>query len=204
MDHKVKNVQDLYDFSTELYDNIVVKNTASAENMLADLDAAIKNLKENWKGIDAGAQIQKVISIYNNLIKVRNDLARLSSDSSKVAVQYRDIQNMNEAHLEELVPLEANSKEELEAYSDTRDTIDINPDAEIGKNHIDSVVSVFESFVQAVTEKYNGIMDNWLVGTGRDNARESFEEFLTNAESYKKTLNEVSESITNALKNYSF
>lgn len=205
MDHKVTIVQELYDYAEELYNNVVVKGDCSAENMLQDLSTAITNLKDNWKGIDAGGKIQEVITVYNALVKVRNDLARLACESSKVAVNYRQIQLANGAPgLKELVPLEYTEKGVLEDYEDTLDTIDINPSAEVGKNHIDLVVASIDTFIQQVSAKYDGIMHTWLSGTGRDSANESFQEFLSNAEKYKNMLNDVSTSIANALKNYSF
>ena len=100
MDHKVRDVQELYTSSTDLYDNVVVKGDASVETMLSDLEAAIKNLKENWKGIDTGEKIQEVIGVYNALVTVRNDLANLASDSSGVVSYYRDIQIANETPVE--------------------------------------------------------------------------------------------------------
>ncbi len=204
MDHRVERVQELYDDTKELYDNVVVKGDFSAENMLIDLNEAITNLKQNWKGIDAGGKIEEVIVIHNALVKVRNDLAKLACESAKVACNYRRIQVANGANLKDLEPLTATDKEVLEDYSDTRDTIDINPEAEIGKNHIDAVVSVIDKFIQNVRVKYDAIMSNWTKGTGRDTARESFESFINNAETYKKTLNDVSTSVSTALKNYSF
>ena len=202
MDHKVEDVKKLYEDSTDLYNNVVVKNEASAENMLSDLDAAIKNLKENWKGIDAGGKIQEVINVHNSLVRVRNDLAHLASDSSGVASYYRDIQIANDAHLERLEPLTVSDKTNLDSYTDTEDRIDINEAAETGRDLIDNVRSVFDSFVGKVQEEYQEIMNNWTVGTGRDRANDSFNNFLDNAEAYKTTLRNVSDSITTALKNY--
>ena len=202
MDHKVEDVQKLYNDSTDLYNNVVVKNESSAENMLSDLDAAIKNLKENWKGIDAGGKIQEVINVHNALVGVRNDLAHLASDSSGVASYYRDIQIANDAHLERLEVLSVSDKTNLDSYTDTEDKIDINEAAETGRDLIDNVRSVFDSFVGKVQEEYQEIMNNWTVGTGRDRATDSFENFLENAEAYKTTLRNVSDSITTALKNY--
>ncbi len=57
MNHKVTNVEELYESSKDLYDNVVVKGDASAETMLEELNNAITNLKANWKGADAGINI---------------------------------------------------------------------------------------------------------------------------------------------------
>ena len=47
-------------------------------------------------------------------------------------------------------------------------------------------------------------MDNWTSGTGRENAQSAFDKFLSNSNQYKETLNNVSNSITQAIKNYQF
>ena len=202
MNHKVEDVEKLYNDSTDLYNDVVVKGDASAETMLYDLEAAIKNLKENWKGIDAGGKIQEVIEVYNALVTVRNDLANLASDSSGVASYYRDIQIANDAPVEKLDVLAVTDKAPIEKYSDTDDRIDITDAADSGREHIDNVVSVVDAFIGNVQEEYQNIMNNWTIGTGRDRASKSFENFLENAESYKTTLRGVSDSITQALKNY--
>ncbi len=205
MDHKVRDVQELYTSSTDLYDNVVVKGDASAETMLEDLNSAITNLKENWKGADAGINIEQVIKIYNTLIKVRNDLANLACDASKVAAHYRDIQINNQAtFLPTLEGLTSTEKNNMEDYEDTADTIDINPEAESGKRDIESVVNSIDTFISNVQKAHKEILDNWTQGTGRNQADESFTEFISNAQVYKKELTDVSTSIANALKNYSF
>ena len=205
MDHKVKDVQELYTSSTDLYDNVVVKGDSSAETMLEDLNSAITNLKENWKGADAGINIEQVIKIYNTLVKVRNDLAGLSCDASKVAAHYREIQINNQAtFLPTLEGLTSVEKNKMEDYEDTADTIDINPEAEQGKKDIESVVGAIDTFINNVEKGHKAILDNWTQGTGRDQADESFTEFINNANVYKKELTDVATSIANALKNYSF
>ena len=62
MNHKVNNVQQLYVSATELYNNIVVGGDASADTIITNLTEAIENLKQNWKGVDAGLKIQELIN----------------------------------------------------------------------------------------------------------------------------------------------
>jgi uncharacterized protein YukE len=205
MDHKVKDVQELYNSSTNLYDNVVVKGDASAETMLEDLNSAITNLKENWKGADAGINIEQVIKIHNTLVKVRNDLAGLACDASKVAAHYREIQINNQAtFLPTLEGLTYTEKNNMEDYEDTADTIDINPEADAGRRDIEAVVNSIDTFISSVQKAHKEILDNWTQGTGRNQADESFTEFINNSQVYKKELTDVATSIANALKNYSF
>lgn len=204
MDHKLNNVQALYDSSYELYNTVVKAGDASADSIIFNLYEAIENLKNCWKGIDAGKNIQRVIEVHNEMVKVRNALATLAQDSSGVAVTYRDIQNSNNAGLEYLTVITTDQKQELEAYSDTADTIDIVPEAERGKTLIDTANTDLSTFISNVNTKYTDIMDNWTAGTGRENADSAYREFISNVRRYQNNLTEVSESITSALKNYTF
>ena len=92
----------------------------------------------------------------------------------------------------------------MEDYEDTADTIDINPEAEQGKKDIEAVVNAIDTFITNVEKAHKEILDNWTQGTGRNQADESFTEFINNANVYKKELTDVATSIANALKNYSF
>lgn len=204
MNHKVNNVQQLYVSATELYNNIVVGGDASADTIITNLTEAIENLKQNWKGVDAGLKIQELIKVHNEMVAVRNALAQLAYDSSQVAANYREIQNTNGAMLEPLSPLSFDTKNVLGDYSDTADTIDINPTVEIGKAHIDAANGDIDTFINQTSSKYQEIMENWTAGTGRESAQGAFDSFVANAKKYKETLADVSYNVSAALKNYSF
>ena len=204
MNHKVKNVQGLYESAMTLYNNVVVGGDSSADTILYNLNQGIENLKQNWKGKDAGLRIQEVIRVYNAMVSVRNALAQFAEASSKVAANYREVQNANGAGLETLTTLSIEVKTNLGDYSDTADTIDINPAAANGRNSINSANDALESFKLAVQTKYGEIMENWTAGTGRDAAQNAFYSFVANVNKYKQTLSEVSSNITDALQNYTF
>ena len=204
MNHKVNNVQMLHDDAMYMHNNLVVGGEASADSILNSLNQGIENLKTNWKGKDAGYRIQEVIGVHNAMVSVRNALDQLASDSSKVAANYREIQNANGAGLETLGTIAIEIKTFLGDYSDTADTIDINPSAEAGKNSIDAANNALDTFIADVRARYNSIMENWTLGTGRDAAQGAFESFMANANKYKETLTEVSANITKALQNYTF
>ena len=55
-----------------------------------------------------------------------------------------------------------------------------------------------------VSKYFNNIMNNWTVGTGRDEAKTAFETFNSQSTQYKETLSSVSSNITTALQNYVF
>ena len=90
MNHKVESVQGLHDSASNLYSKYVVgSDAASADTILHNLLMGIENLKNNWKGRDAGYRIQEVINVHNAMVAVRNALAELSVASSKVSYEYR-------------------------------------------------------------------------------------------------------------------
>ena len=201
--HKVNSVTDLYNDAKRLYDSHVVgSGDASADTVLLNLGQGIDSLKNSWKGIDAGVQINSVIKIYNAMVVVRNALAQLAVDSSTVAARYRAIQQSNAASMDDLVALTKEDKIKMDEYTDVADTIDITPEAINGKNKIETAITCLDSFTKAVASVYGDIMNNWQAGTGRDDAVGAFESFSTSVEDYKNVLSSVSASVNTALKNY--
>ena len=205
MNHKVQNVGMLHESATTLYNTHVVGGgEASADSILNNLNQGIENLKMNWKGRDAGVQIQNIVTVYNAMVAVRNALAQLAVDSSKIASNYREIQNANGAGLEALTVLSFDVKTVLSDYSDMADTVDINPEAETGKSKVDAANNSIDMFISNVRTVYGEIMNNWTMGTGRDSATEAFDSFINASNNYKQTLADVSASIATALQNYTF
>jgi len=204
MAHKVASVQTLYDDSMALYNDVVEgSGDYSAKTIIDDLAAGIANLKENWGGKDAGSQIQNVITVHNAMIGVRNALAALANESSKVASNYREIQNSNGAGLEQISALTAETKTVMGDYSDDRDTIDIKPDVATGQSKVNNAKTEMDLFIPKVRDAYNRIMENWTEGDeSREQAKEAFETFLTNVDTYKEVLAQASSSIDTAIKNY--
>ena len=200
MDHKVVNVQELYEDACKLYNDVVCGN---ADTVIDNLGSAIEKLKNNWEGRDAGVQINNVVDVYNAMTKIRNVLAVLAKDSSFVASKYREIQNANRAGYEDLAVLTiSEEKAPKDPYSDDRDTININSDALIGKNLLETANGMFDDFKVEANRYHDAIMGNWQQGTGRNNAEAAFEDFMQSADKYKSILMDVSSSIADALKNY--
>mgnify|MGYP002557206062 FL=1 len=205
MNHKVESVQGLHDDAFALYNN-AVRGTAdySADTLINNLNEGINTLKSCWKGKDAGVQIQNVITVYNALVNIRNVLGKLAADSSKIASNYREIQNANGAGLSALNTITSEDKTILPDYTDTADKVDITPEAEKGKAKIDAANDNIANFIREVSKYFNNIMNNWTVGTGRDEAKTAFETFNSQSTQYKETLSSVSSNITTALQNYVF
>ncbi len=205
MNHKVNSVADLYTSSVDLYNKVVVgTNDISAASIERNLREGIEALKNSWQGMDAGTQINNVVTVYNAIAMVKNVLAGLTVQTSKIASDYRSIQRANGANnLEELMVLRDEAPDAMMAeYSDRRDTVNITQDAVNGKNKIDAANAAMDGFLTEVKKYYNDIMRNWTMGSRREEAQQAFEEFIDKAPIYKNLLAEVSQSITTALQNY--
>lgn len=201
MNHRVKNVTELYGDAHSLYDDVVL---GKADTIINNLQVGIDILKQNWKGMDAGVQIQDVVVVHNAFVELRNALAELARDSSDVAIDYREIQIINRANADSLNRITITTKSVMEGYVDNSDTININPEASNGKQKLDAANGMINDFVAQVRTYYAKIMDNWTQGPGRNNADGAFTDFISKSNSYVETLNSVSSSISSALSNYSF
>lgn len=204
MNHKVRDVQKLYTDASDMYRNAVIGGESSSDAILSNLLNGVTILKNTWKGKDAGVQIQNIITVYNELILIRNTLADWCVSAVAVAVNFRDIQNANGGGLETLSKISCEDMVRMSDYSDNTDTIDIVPEAANGKDKVAIANSNIDTFLLSVRMYYDEIMNNWTEGTGRNNADEMFTLFINNANRYKQTLAEITTSIENALQNYSF
>jgi uncharacterized protein YukE len=205
MNHKVNSVAQLHESAVGLYNNVVVGGAnTSADTIIANIMAGINNLKGCWEGKDAGVQIQNLVVVHNAMVEIRNALGTLAVDSSKIAANYREIQNANGAGLEQLGALNCDPRFKTEDYTDNRDTVNITQEANNGKQKVDAANDAMDGFVSEVKKYYGQIMDNWTAGTGREKAQEAFDNFLNNSAKYKEILNNVSGSISQAIKNYQF
>ena len=203
MNHKVLNVSELHRYAKELFDRSVVGGgDSSADTIISNLGEGIQILKNTWKGKDAGVQIQNVVTVYNGMVALRNELAVLAASTTKIAADYREIQNMNGVRGESLTTVSADSKTVMDDYSDTRDTVDITAEANNGRMKIESAKNGLERFEVEVRNSLTEIMNNWQAGSGRDKAVELFDGFQSQVGKYKTVLGEVSQSIATAIQNY--
>ena len=204
MNHKVISVAELYSDSKMLLNNVNGGQEASVDTILNNLRDGINNLKTYWEGADAGVQIEKVIVAFNAMAQIGNVLASLSVSASQVASKYRNIQIANQANLESFAELSYVPFQMQDDYTDQRDTVNISNEANDGKRKIDIANEEINVFIENINRLYNKIMDNWVAGTGRDDAQAAFTDFIKKSNVYRENLSSVSTSITNALKNYTF
>ena len=203
MNHTVENIQKLYDDSYTLYNTYVIGGSNSADSILDNLYRGIENLKNNWKGQDAGVQIANIVRVYNQMVAHRNALAQLAVDTSKIAAGYREIQIANSVTgLEPLNVIVFEHKTYLPEYSDVSVGLSINGDATNGKNSIDNASGEMDSFVASIKTIYETLISNWKSGPGRDNAIAAFDTVFASINNYKLTLSEASVNVATALKNY--
>ena len=205
MNHKVNSVADLYISSTELYGKMVVGNEEMSAAMIEkNLREGIEILKNSWAGVDAVTQINNVVTVYNAIVKVKNALADLAFETTKIAADYRSIQRANGAtNLEDLVVVKEEAPDFfMSPYSDTRDTVNVGQEAVNAKSKIEAASNAMSLFMTETKKYFDQIMENWTAGPNRDKAAVAFDEFTQSVPRYKNLLEEVSRSLTTALQNY--
>jgi len=203
--HKVNSVADLHnDATTLLNTHVLGSSDVSADGIIRTLVDSINVLKQHWEGADAGVQINDVVTVTNGMIALRNALGSLAVAASEVACNYRDIQRSNGAkQLPELQKLRVNDSTKLQPYTDNRDKVYIDGTALTGKQKIQTANANIVNFISNVTSKKNDILNNWTQGTGRDQADQAFNDFISKYNStYKPMLETVLEHIDIAIKNY--
>lgn len=203
MNHKVLNVGQLHADAKELFETSVVgAEDSSADMILANLQEAIQILKSTWEGRDAGVQIENIVKVYNGMVALRNELGLLAQTTTKIAADYREIQNVNGGGAEDLIVVKTDEKTFIEDYVDTRDTVNITEEAFNGKEKLEDAQTGLEGFQVDANTSLSKIMDNWLSGSNRDKAKELFDNFQGNVTKYKEVLTDVVDSLTTALGNY--
>ena len=205
MNHKVLNVSELHKDAKEMFETSVVgSDESSADMILSNLQEGIQILKNTWEGRDAGVQIQNAIRVYNGMVTLRNELGLLAQTTTEIAANYREIQNINGGGADSLTVVKTDEKTFLEDYVDIRDTVNITEEANNGKAKLVSAQNGLEVFQIDANTSLSKIMDNWLAGTGRDKARELFDNFQSDVTKYKEVLSKVVESVATALENYNY
>lgn len=204
MNHKVNSVANLYTSSTDLYNKVVVgTDDTSAASIERNLREGIEELKKSWRGADAVTQINNVITVYNAVVKIKNLLASLTVETSKIASDYRAIQMANGANLQELPKLREEAPDTLMSeYADNYEGVNIGQDALLGKNKIDAAETGMTGFAREVGRYFGEIMENWSAGPRREEANQAFDEFIKKVPEYQKLLSDVSSSVATALQNY--
>ena len=176
MNHEVKNVQLLHEDADALYRNVIIGSSSySADTIISNLSSSVNILKNYWKGKDAGIQIENVIRVHNAMIEIRKMLVLLATLTSKIAADYRDVQNANGAGLNTLSALSGDSKSLLQDYSDNTDTVNITSEANEGKIKIDAANNAIDEFISESKKYYNNIMQNWISGPQREEIVTGFE-----------------------------
>ena len=203
MNHEINSVQTLHDDAYALYNNVVKgAGEFSADTIISKLASGIDILKNYWRGKDAGVQIQNVIVVHNAMVGIRETLVTLATVTSKIAADYREIQNANGAGLESYGVIVADNKTLLQDYTDTTDTINITVEAKEGRSRIDVACNAMDGFIAEARKYYDRMMQNWTVGPQRDEIITQVETFISKANKYKETLVTVSQSIRTAISNY--
>lgn len=204
MVHEISSLEELISSSTNVV-NVDAKVTA--KNVLDKLNQAytILGVNENWKGKDAGAQINNIVEVYNAMAKYHYNLADLGTYVfNDIAVKYREIQSQNGASVE--VPAKFATPEQVAAISyqpDQRDVVEIKDDeANNAVADLDEAVKGLEELISAFKNDFSVITTNWKSGPKREEFMSEFQDFESNIKGFEEKLNEAKEHVSRAVANY--
>jgi len=202
MEHRVENVGSLFEDSKKILIEVVKGTT---DDMLGNISSAINNLKNTWKGKDAGVQIMNVITTYNILVKFRNDLSKIATNCMEIAAKYRNVHISNGVSAEHFSVSRIDDLPTLQEYFDNADTVNILPQADSSRASLEKAVVNMESLLTLIREYQGKIFNNWVSGgSTRENAYFVFENFIRTADRYSTSLSDTAKSIKTALTNYNF
>lgn len=202
-DYDLDSKEELYATARDLLYDVVMGGPASADSILNDLKMAINNLKENWKGKDAGIRIQQLIDVYNQMIVLRKDIGGFAVDAGNVVLIYSSIQGANGAQGDGFTKLGFDEKTVEQPYSDLSDAVKINSMAAVAKRSIDSACNSLSTFKTNFDNKYLTMAGNWRKGPGRVKAEALYDNLEAKVSNFQSTLMDVSNELDKALKNYS-
>lgn len=203
LNHKVENVGKLLEDSKNLLENITNGASNSAYGIIKYLDDSYTILTGCWKGMDAGVQINNIVTVYNAMVTFRRNMADMAIFAHSIGIHYREIQSLNGANVEVPAPINDGVSVSAKAeYHDNTDTIDITPEAMTAKNKLDIAKNSFEDLKSSFASLKNAILSNWTAGDRHDEFEGIFQDFESSFKKYEELLNEVCETITKALANY--
>ncbi len=201
MIHSINSIGVLYN------DTITAKNKivdGTAVDILSCLGKSIEILKNNWHGIDAGKQIQKLVFAYNKMVEVRNHLDLICAGLTKILKGYEKmIITFDSKKEESYIRLRYEPLKILEDYYDSSDLIDINASVLESIKFINKAKSALDIFVTETNNFHNAVLSNWLEGPGRDQFEYRFNLFLKSLEKFKENFMNSSSDINTAFENYS-
>ncbi len=198
----IKDLDLLYSDALKLKEDILTSKIDN--NILNRLNLCINNIIDNWQSQDANIQINKIISLYNDIIGIRSYIGNLAVFLYSLAQTYRDAQITNGAKLNVFNEIRYNSINEKEAY------VNDSPTLYVG-NNIQNVFTILDDTIEDISQLSSSIIviresifSNWVVSDeNRSYAVNMFDDILNKLSTYKQSINDVINNIRTALSNYS-
>ena len=197
------DVRDL-DLAFEQCEDLNNLSKASGSNLISDLSIVINNLKVHWRGTDATAHINNLITVYNALVTLVTDAKDVTFTAGAAISAVQMVRRSNcgfgnvGGPLDRTAP-DASSLPEVEStheyFCDPSIKTDYNLLEQICSNYC-----IFESKFGIIK---NNLMSNWIDGANREKAVTVFGTFDENSKTYNTYLTGAKENLNIAVNNLS-
>jgi len=194
----VRRLNDAFNTSKEIYDLEVNDGVTFVTN----LGIVIKKLKVNWTGTDATKHINNLVEVYNGLVQYFKYGIGTTLTAVKKVVQLQETRKANGGggQVDTVPVFDFDFAEKVE---DSVGTASYQANADI-KTDLLALVSVeqsFESFSLKFLTLRDNLMYNWQSGNGRDDIKESLDEFEDLSKKYIEMVKEARAGLATAVGN---
>ena len=200
MNINVTNLDQGYTQCEEL--NTLVKT--SGESIISSLGTDIQNLKAHWVGSDATTHINNLIKVYNALVGIVTDAKKITAAAGNAIIQIQEIRRSNGGSGQVGNPL-SNTAPDSITIQDCGETTEYrcDPTAKADYTQLVQIVSDFETLKNKFQVQKDTLLTNWTAGANREGAVKCFDDFMTNAETYKIYLTSAKDNLEIAVNNLS-
>lgn len=173
-----------------------VTNT-TGRDLINSFSTTIENLKSHWKGSDAVANLTDLTKVYAAVTDLVKDLQRIivtMNNEEVIPLQKHLVASGGSCTIGNELSVTLNVDSYISVPSETSESWTdpaIIADAETFSNF----PTTFESFVNALTESKNTLLNNWQDGANRAEVVAVFEKFNNNVGEYKSQVTKVRDNL---------
>lgn len=182
--------------------NTLAKN--SGENLINNLGSDINNLKAHWKGSDATVHINNLIKVYDAMIAIVTDAKGVTSAAGNAIIAMQEVRRSNggAGNVGSVLP---NNAPDAGAIANVEETMEYycDPAARSDYNLLVQICSDFVTFRNQFQSQKDELLSNWTAGANIEQAKQNFNEFEGNADTYNKYLTGARDNLEIAVNNLS-
>ena len=198
MDIQVNNLDEGYNQCKSLNDLV----TSKGEALISSLSSNIGSLKAHWIGSDATEHINNLIIVHKALVALLTDAKAISSDAGNKIIAIQEVRKANggSANVGTTLPSSAPNSTTIDEVPSTEQYF-VDPAAANDLSTLTTICTDYDSFKDEYNRITADLTGNWTAGANREKAVSNFDEFQTNAETYKKYLDGAKTELGKAVDN---